>query len=363
MLLRAQASQGRAVTELENLVEKAESQIQFSGGSSTEPQETFDVLSLSRLPDVITLFLLGGGLIGLMVALANNEAQPLAWAALLACIAYGFFLRDLVIRMGSSFTLKGSRLTYRRRGVERSFDLTGATVDVSGLFTKSDGDFSSVNLVTSEGVRKIPLPDRIIKGDLVRERFIAALAAGGADILLPGYLLPTGGVNEVDEVKVAGSEAGLGCAGAAIGMTFLSMLVLAGRSGMVFGLTASLLLLVILVPILAAIIYNATQVRMKGRLIQFHPDKLICLRGKEVEWEVPREMLQGILVESRKLPFRNTEVRVVAKTLYQRSLVLMDWTSGRSETRPFLLAHARARGIPVEIKRGGEEPGSSSMAG
>lgn len=346
---------------VEELLEKQEEQ-PLPDPSLTETAQSFEVFSRTRVPELIVLILLDFGLAALAVAAAIGRSGEAAIALGATIFGLTALIALLARRLSFSYKVRGNELIFIQGAKKTTFPLEGASLKPLGWFSKADGDFESIRITTREGIRKIPLPDRIIKGDLVRERFLAALAAGGADVHLPGYLPPKGGVKEVDEIKVAGSEAGLGCAGVLIVVVATFLVSMISTSTVFFGLSSMVFLFVVFIPIIIALAVNGMKSKGRSRSILMSSEKLISMRGKELEWEVPREMLTGIVVESRKLPFKNTEVRVVAKTAYQRNLVMMDWSGNRLETRPYLLAHARARGIPVEIRLGGEEPGSGSLS-
>lgn len=320
--------------------------------------ETFDVLSRVRIPELITLALCALGLAVFSVLLVLSRAVEAAIVVGLGAFGVGAFCVTLTKRLTFRYRVSEGNLYFQEGGAETVFPLSGGVVEPALIFSKAEGDFESIRLRTGEDKLKLPLPDRRIKGDLVRERFIAALDQHGAKVRLPGYLEPKTGFNDVVQVKVPSAPGGQGIASGLIFVFIFTLLLLAPTA--LFGLSVSMLGLVFVTLVLVVI---ALAQKQKGRtcFIVFSPNRLTRVRGKEVEWEVPREMLQGIVVESRAMPFKGTEVRVIAKTLYQRSLVIMDWSPLHLDARSLVLAHARGRGIPVEIRKGGEEPGDSLL--
>lgn len=345
--------------DVEKLLEQREEE-QTPKLAQPEEGESFRVLSKARLPEVLFILLLNLGLafLSILMFVSNSPEGGLILSGV--TLSLGVFVFVMFRRLGYACRITKDELIFRRGRGEQTISLKDSRLEPALWLSKAEGDFESAKLVTPTGVHRLPLPDRVIQGDLVRERFIAALAESGVEIRLPGYLPPKGGVNETDQVVIPGSQSGMGCIGAMIAFVLLPLIFVFG-GGVILGMSSILFFILILVPILIGLVINANRGQGKGRTIVFTADRLTSVRGKDVEWEAPREMLKGIIVESRRLPFKNTEVRVIAKTLYQRNLVMIDWTPHRIEARTFLLAHARVRGIPVEIRKGGDEPGERAL--
>lgn len=345
--------------DVEKLLEEREEE-QEPKLAQPEEGESFRVLARARLPEILFILFLNLGLafLSILMFVSNSVEGGLILSGI--TLSLGGFVFVMFRRLGYAYHITQDELIFRRGREERRIPLLNARLEPAIWLSKAEGDFESAKLVTPTGVHRLPLPDRVIQGDLVRERFIASLSDAGVEIRLPGYLPPKSEVKETDLVVIPGSHSGMGCIGGMIAFILLALSSVFG-GGVILGLSSILFLILILVPVLIGLVINANRGQGKGRTIVFAADRLTSVRGKEVEWEVPREMLQGIIVESRRLPFKNTEVRVIAKTLYQRNLVMIDWTPHRIEARTFLLAHARVRGIPVEIRKGGDEPGDGSL--
>lgn len=325
----------------------------------------FPVLSPLRQKDPLFAAILAGAslVIGIIASVLTSSTDPLIFTLYIALVS-GFAAIFFWHKSLKKLVIRGTRLAYHDGSRVHHFNLPDCIVSLpSG---RSYGGYANeyVNFEPEAyggGKVRVYLPDLEVKGDLVRERLLAILASRGADVRVPGFITPLGGAKEVQEVPIT-EDAALQSTPlwqylAAASICIICVLIL-GRS-------VGFLLILPFLAVAAAVIYVKVTRRFKpsvrSRTVIFSPENLTSRRGGEVEWEIPRDMLLGLVVETRETPFRRCEARVVAKTPYHRSLALVDWSPVTSLARANLLSHARARGIPVQIKCGGEEPGSGSM--
>lgn len=336
-----------------------------TASDASDQKIVFHIMSPAKRNDLVGTVVLAVALtlLGFGGALITWSAFPIILglypAAIVGGLAAFFWTRS---RM--KLVIKGDRLAcYNWRRIHH-FHLANCIVSLPHAHSYGGNEFEHVVFEpeTDTGMKvKVFLPDPAVKGDLVRERFLAEIQARGADVRIPGFMPPRGGINEVDEVKTAASSSGLSVPAWIAIPGLLLTVVLVPSLGAAMGFTSLIVICSLLLAALAVWIIKSRRSIRTDHFIIFSPEKLASKRGSEIEWEIPREMLQGLIVESRKLSLRSSEVRVVAKTPYHRSLTLIDWSTVRLPARCLLLAHARARGIPVEIRVEGAESGPPSL--